>query len=143
MNNVLNFVPYEEIEISRMIFDEKIQKHRVVNETYKLRLTDHWREQLLKLFSLNVFEYYAEMCTEGSIVDERKFTTVVWALLNGGGHCLSGDDMTGFMDMVIKTVGIDYLAMVVTLALTGALMPLQAYKELQILMAPFRKGSAI
>ncbi|PHC27404.1 hypothetical protein [Bacillus wiedmannii] len=118
---------YEELKISRFVFDENVQKDRLVTDVYKLRLTDQWKEKLQEMFDLDVFEYYEEMCTQGAIVDRYKFAAVVWALLNGGGHVLSEDETVNLVETAVNHLGLDGLAMVVLLALTAAFMPPEAY----------------
>ncbi|ARC27659.1 hypothetical protein [Bacillus sp. FDAARGOS_235] len=123
---------YEELKISRFIFDEELQKDRLVTDVYKLRLTDHWKDKLQERFDLDVFDYYGEMCTQGSIVDRYKFAAVVWALLNGAGHVFSEDETVGLIDIAVKHLGLDELAMVVLGALTAALMPQEAYEAFKM-----------
>ncbi|MGN4839104.1 hypothetical protein [Bacillus cereus group sp. MYBK150-2] len=118
---------YEELKISRFIFDEKVQKDRLITDVYKLRLTDHWKEKLQEMFDLDVFEYYGDMCTQGAIVDRYKFAAVVWALLNGGGQEFSEDETVDVVELAVKHLGLDEVAMVVLAALTVALMPPEAY----------------
>lgn len=128
----MNNAPYEELKISRFIFDENVQKDRLVTDVYKLRLTDHWKDKLQEMFDLDVFEYYGEMCTQGSIVNRYKFAAVVWALLNGGGQKFSEDETVKFVEIAVNHLGLDGLAMVVLSALTAALMPPEAYEAFKI-----------
>ncbi|PGB94508.1 hypothetical protein COM04_17840 [Bacillus wiedmannii] len=124
--------PYEELKISRFIFDENVQKDRLVTDVYKLRLTDQWKEKLQEMFDLDVFEYYEEMCTQGAIVNRYKFAAVVWALLNGGGQELSEDETVDVVELAVKHLGLDKVAMVVLAALTVALMPPEAYEAFKM-----------
>lgn len=123
----MNNPPYEELKISRFIFDNDVQKDRLVTDVYKLKLTDQWRDKLQEMYDLDVFEYYGEMCTQGSIVDRYKFTAVVWSLLNGAGHVFSEDETVNLVETAVNHLGLDGLAMVVLAALTVALMPPEAY----------------
>lgn len=123
---------YEELKISRFIFDEELQKDRLVTDVYKLRLTDQWKDKLQEMFDLDVFEYYEEMCTQGAIVNRYKFAAVVWALLNGGGHVLSEDETVNLIETAVNHLGLDGLAMVVLSALTAALMPPEAYEAFKM-----------
>lgn len=123
---------YEELKISRFIFDEQLQKDRLVTDIYKLCLTDQWKDKLQEMFDLDVFEYYGEMCIQGSIVDRYKFAAVVWALLNGGGQEFSEDETVELVEMAVKHLGLDKLAMVVLAALTVALMPQEAYEAFKM-----------
>lgn len=118
---------YEELKISRFIFDDEVQKDRLVTDIYKLCLTDQWKDKLREMFDLDIFEYYGEMCTQGSIVDRYKFAAVVWALLNGGGQEFSEDETVDVVELAVKHLGLDEVAMVVLAALTVALMPPEAY----------------
>ncbi|MCU5707549.1 hypothetical protein OCF67_25720 [Bacillus wiedmannii] len=128
----MNDTPYEELKISRFIFDDEVQKDRLVTDVYKLKLTDQWRDKLQEMYDLDVFEYYGEMCTQGSIVDRYKFTAVVWALLNGGGQELSEDETVDVVELAVNHLGLDGLAMVVLAALTAALMPPEAYEAFKM-----------
>ncbi|MDF9575656.1 hypothetical protein P5784_26640 [Bacillus cereus] len=128
----MNNAPYEELKISRFIFDENVQKDRLVTDIYKLKLTDQWRNKLQEMYDLDVFEYYGEMCTQGSIVNRYKFTAIVWALLNGAGQVFSEDETINLVEMAVKHLGLDRLAMVVLAALTAALMPPEAYEDFKM-----------
>jgi len=128
----MNNPPYEELKISRFIFDNDVQKDRLVTDVYKLKLTDQWRDKLQEMYDLDVFEYYGEMCTQGSIVDRYKFTAVVWALLNGAGHVFSEGDTVNLVETAVTHLGLDELAMVVLAALTAALMPPEAYETFKM-----------
>lgn len=128
----MNNAPYEELKINRFIFDENVQKDRLVTNVYKLRLTDQWKEKLQEMFDLDVFEYYGEMCTQGAIVDRYKFAAVVWALLNGGGQEFSEDETVDVVELAVKHLGLDEVAMVVLSALTAALMPPEAYEAFKM-----------
>lgn len=128
----MNDTPYEELKISRFIFDNDVQKDRLVTDIYKLKLTEQWRDKLQEMYDLDVFEYYGEMCTQGSIVDRYKFTAVVWALLNGGGHVFSEDETVTLVETAVNHLGMDGLAMVVLSALTAALMPPEAYEDFKM-----------
>lgn len=128
----MNNAPYEELKISRFIFDENVQKDRLVTDVYKLRLTDQWKEKLQETFDLDVFEYYGDMCTQGAIVNRYKFVAVVWALLNGGGQEFSEDETVDVVELAVKHLGLDEVAMVVLAALTVALMPPEAYEAFKM-----------
>ncbi|EJR28754.1 hypothetical protein [Bacillus mycoides] len=123
---------YEELKISRFVFDEQLQKDRLVTDIYKLCLTDQWKDKLQEMFDLDVFEYYGEMCTQGSIVDRYRFAAVVWALLNGGGQELSEDETVDVVELAVKHLGLDEVAMVVLATLTVALMPPEAYEAFKM-----------
>lgn len=84
------------------------------------------------MFDLDVFEYYGDMCTQGAIVDRYKFAAVVWALLNGGGQEFSEDETVDVVELAVKHLGLDEVAMVVLAALTVALMPPEAYEAFKM-----------
>ncbi|EJV74180.1 hypothetical protein [Bacillus cereus] len=128
----MNNAPYEELKISRFIFDENVQKDRLVTDIYKLKLTDQWRNKLQEMYGLDVFEYYGEMCAQGSIVNRYKFSAVVWALLNGAGQVFSEDETVNLVETAVNHLGLDGLAMVVLSALTAALMPPEAYEAFKM-----------
>ncbi|HDR4686680.1 hypothetical protein [Bacillus cereus] len=128
----MNNAPYEELKISRFVFDEKVQKDRLVTDVYKLKLTDQWRDKLQEMYDLDVFEYYGEMCAQGSIVNRYKFSAIVWALLNGAGQVFSEDETVNLVETAVNHLGLDRLAMVVLAALTAALMPPEAYEDFKM-----------
>lgn len=99
----------------------------MITDVYKLRLTDHWKDKLQERFDLDVFEYYSEICLEGAILDRYKFAATMWALLNGGGHELSEDETVDVVELAVKHLGLDEVAIVVLAALTVAFMPPEAY----------------